>query len=252
MRLPPYIRECNDLLRRELDAIFPHGDGVHACFQLRRAGDLKSMVPVYRESNGICEPVMEYRCKCGVDRAIHTFYRGGPRGGRKMCDGLTVAKVKMQLVSTFGLEGEFNSYPENCWVLCRWIAPPPLDAWIRTMDTDEDYPKEGRYLPVHNGPQCVVIPTNAEPRDFLPATRAIVATMRKHVATFREQLAAQQEKDRALQIPIEDANGNVIREPAANSKYNRVLDRLNEYSTNSNLQVGYTPQLQETKETCQT
>jgi hypothetical protein len=248
MRIPSYIRECNDLLRRELDAIFPHGDGVHPCFELRRGSDLKSMVPVYRESNGICEPVMEYRCKCGVDRVIHTFYRGGPKGGRRMCDGLTVAKTKMQIVSALGLEGEFSSYPKKCWVLCRWNAPPPLDVWVRTMGTDEDYPREGRYLPVHAGPQLIVIPPHAEPPDFLPATQRMIEIMKKHVLTFRAQLQAQQEKDRALQIPIEDIHGNVIREPAKDSKYNRVLDRLNEYSTNSNLQVGYTPALQETKE----
>ena len=116
MNTGPYIREANAILR-ELDGVFPGGDGVHPLFQLRWSESLWSYVPQYQILNDEPIPILEFRCRCGIDKRVH----------EPACNGLTVAKIKVQKVPTFGLEGEFQSYV-NVWVLCKWNAPPGLDA----------------------------------------------------------------------------------------------------------------------------
>lgn len=205
------IERANTILR-ELDAVYP-SDGVHPAFQLMFSDDLISIVPQYTAEG---QPVMEYRCWCGVDRVVH----------EPLCGGVTVAKVKMQKVPTFGLEGEFSSYPKSTWALCRWQPPPSKLDWVDMMGTDEDYPSNGRYLPVHKGQQCIVIPPAASANDYVDGARIMVKMMMEHRATWKAEIAASIEKSQELRIPIEDARGNVIREPPKGAPYWKMVDRL--------------------------
>lgn len=205
------ISKANQILR-ELDAVYP-ADGIHPAFQLMWSDDLISIVPQFTSEG---QPVMEYRCWCGIDRQVH----------EPSCDGLTIAKVKMTRVPSFGLEGEFSSYPKSTWVLCRWQAPPAKWEWVDTMGTDEDYPANGRYLPVHRGQQCIVVPPRTSADEYPEAARLMVKMLREHSQEWRNQIAADIEKARRLTLPIEDERGNVVREPDKGTAYWRVLDRV--------------------------
>lgn len=204
------IDKANAILR-ELDAIYP-SDGVHPAFQLMWSDDLVSIVPQYTSEG---QPVMQYRCFCGVDRMVHEPW----------CDGLTVAKVALSRVSSFGLEGEFSSYPKSTWVLCRWNAPPTKAEWIAMFDTDEDYPENGRYLPVHAGQQCVIVPPRAAAADYPEAARLMVTMMRLHQQKRKELIAADIAKGQQLRIPIEDDRGNIVRDADKGSPYWKVFER---------------------------
>ncbi len=207
------IEKANAILR-ELDAIYP-SDGVHPAFQLMFADDLISIIPKFTDDGN---PVMEYRCWCGIDRMVH----------EPDCEGVTVAKVKMQKVPSFGLEGEFSSYPKGTWVLCRWNAPPDKLDWVDMMGTDEDYPANGRYLPVHRGQACMVIPPNASAEDYVDGARLMVGMMREHRKTWKAEIREGIDRGRRLRLPIEDAKGNVVREPDKGTPYWRHLERIRE------------------------
>jgi hypothetical protein len=227
-----------NLQLRELDAIYPGGDGVHPLFQWRWSNDLVSLVPQYEVVEGEARPVLDYRCRCGVNRNVHA----------PDCSGITVAKVRFEKTSTFGQEGQFKSY-HNCWVLCRWLPPPGKDVWIDVMGTDEDYPSEGRYVPVHRGLVCVVIPPAAEPNQYSEATRVVIRMMLEHQEKWRAELQKNAEKSRlSTEVPVEDENGNVIFQPGQHSKYWRIRDRVIEKlrKFNPTGTVGYTKSLDST------
>lgn len=208
------IRRANEILR-ELDSVYPGGDGVHSKFQLRWSEELWSLIPRYEILNGEPVPVMEYRCKCGIDKRVH----------RPDCDGLVIAKTRLDKVKTFGLEGEFPAYI-NVWVLCSYQPPPSKEEWIHSFGTDEDYPANGRYLPVHRGPHCVCVPRKATGDDFVDAARVMVRMMREHQATWKAEFKKQMDKRLGLQIPVEDVKGNVINEPDRDAAYWRVRDKV--------------------------
>lgn len=235
------IRRANEMLR-ELDGVFPGGDGVHQQFQWKWSEDLWTLIPQYEmKSNGEAEPIMEHRCGCGVDIRVHSAN----------CSGITIAKIKLQNVKTTGEDGEFASY-KNVWILCTFVPPPLKSDWIDSMGTDEDYPANGRYLPVHRGPACVAIPPRTSPQEYERATRVVITMMREHADTWRASLRKQTEKMLELQIPIEDHKGNVIREPGQGSKYQRIKDKVKDSMRryDPDATVGYTKALEapETKE----
>ena len=210
--------EKANLLLRELDAVFPGGDGVHPLFQLRWSNDMVSIIPTYQVVDGQPVEVMDYYCNCGVNVVVHSV----------SCTGLSVAKVRMQKVPTFSPQGEFSSTYANCWIFCRWVPPPDYDAWVASTGTDEDYPSEGRYLPCHAGALCLCLPKNAGAEDVLPAARMFIRAQREHRATLVEQQAARQAKARMLHVPIQDARGNVLREADKGSRFYRIQDRVKE------------------------
>lgn len=215
---------------RELDAVFPKGDGIHPLFQWQWSEDMRSLVPAY-DSDGAT--VYEYRCQCGVDVQVHSVN----------CKG-SIAKAKLLRIPTFGLEGEFQSYA-NCWVLCRWMAPPTKSEWIDMMGTDEDYPEAGRYLPVHRGLACMVMPARTLPDEYEMVTRFMVNKLKQHSAEWRIEMAEREARSRRLDLPIEDVHGNVIREPDKDSRFWNLVDAAKEHMPRFNPEgtVGYTKEI---------
>jgi len=216
MNTGPYIKRANEILR-DLDGVYPGGNGVHPLFQLRWSESMVSLVPEYSVLNGEAVPVMEYRCKCGVDRMVHS----------PACDGLTIAKVKIKRMSTFGENGQYQSY-QNVWVLCRWLPPPPLEFWVEVMGTDEDYPKNGRYLPVSRGLACVVIPPKAPLSEYPEYARHIVQQMtawRKESPEIERKMVADK---LAPAMPVYDGRGNMIRDAAPGKPYHKMVDAAKE------------------------
>lgn len=210
------ITKANTILR-DLDGLYPGGDGIHPPFQWKWSEELVSIIPVFECIGPETKPVYDYRCPCGLNVRVHTA----------SCSGVTVAKVRMQRVKTCGLNGEFESYI-NCWILCVWKAPPSKSDWIDSMGTDEDYPANGRYVPVHQGPMCVAIPPNTPPDLYEEISKLTVRKMRAHAATWRDELKKDLEKARALTIPIEDERGNEIRVPDKDARYWDILARVKE------------------------
>lgn len=236
-QLSRQILKANEILR-ELDAVYPGGDGVHPQFQLRWSEDLWSLIPRYEMAGDEPKPVLEYRCQCGVDVTVHSA----------LCSRVTVAKTVLDKVKTFGLEGEFQSY-SKVWVLCTWSPPPSKADWIDSMGTDEDYPANGRYIPVHRGAMCVVIPRSAVPADYPRVAGVMVKMMKEHAEKWRGQLNEQFEKARRLQFPLEDAKGNVIREPDKDTAYWRVKERVaDKMRTFGDATVGYSKSLEKGEE----
>jgi hypothetical protein len=223
-----------NLLLRELDGVFPGGDGIHPVFQWQWANDLTALVPQYSEKDGEMLPVMEYRCACGIDKVVHLLD----------CS-VVIAKTKLQRVSLFGLHGEFKSY-WNCWVLCRWIAPPSRANWTASMGTDEDYPENGRYVPISRGPMCVAMPPKTPPDDYLRATQVAIHMLRENAAAW--ELESTKATTRRLDVPIQDVDGNVLREPDKDSRYWRILERVKEKMRrfSSTGTIGYTKSLERT------
>ena len=223
------IARSNEMLR-ELDPYFEHADGIHPVFQWQWSEDMHSLVPAYTSDGDV---VYEYRCQCGIDVQVHSA----------TCKG-TIAKTKLVRVPMFGLEGEFQSYA-NCWVLCNWAAPPPKSDWIDMMGTDEDYPAGGRYVPVHRGLACMVIPPKAQPSEYEPATRLVISQIKQHVAEWRGDMARAVAKSRRLDLPIEDEKGNVVREPDKDSPFWQYVDAAKEkmLKFNPDGMVGYTKEI---------
>lgn len=235
MNTGPNIAKANEILR-ELDAVYPGGDSVHPLFQLRWSESMVSLVPEYAIVDGEVVPVMEYRCMCGVDRVVHLA----------TCNGITVAKVKVKKVSTFGLQGEFE-YISKAWVLCKWNAPPTLDRWVEAMGTDEDYPKNGRYLPVSRGLACIVIPPNAPLSEYPDYARFLVDKMKAWRKESPEINRKLDENALAPAMPVMDGRGNMIRDAAPGKPYHRIVDALKERMRkfNPDGSVGYTGALKE-------
>jgi len=205
-----------NLLLRELDSLYSGPKPPEGKYQWKWSEDLWSLVPEYRVSDYEAwdpQPVFVYRCKCGVDRRVHEPH----------CDGLVQAKVKLQKVSV--TEAEFKSF-KNVWMLCTWIAPPDLDSWVNQMGTDEDYPKNGRYVPVHRGPHCMVLPPTTDPKEYVRLTQYVVKRMREHAETWREEILKSKQKAERLLIPITDSKGNVLRDADPTSNYHKWRDRI--------------------------
>lgn len=230
-----HLARANTILR-ELDGAFPGYTPPEGKFQLRWSEDLESIVPMYEmKPDGQVESVMENRCHCGTDVRVHAA----------SCGGFVVSKVKMQKVPSFGAHGEYPSY-RKVYVLCRWNPPPLLMDWVDQMGTDEDYPRNGRYLPVSRGPHLVVIPQRTPLSDLPDCARHMVGILKEQISRAEELLLAKKEKDEMLRMPIEDAKGNVIREPHKDAPFWRIKDRVKEKmrSFNPTGTVGYTKTLE--------
>ena len=93
------------------------------------------------------------------------------------------------------------------------------------MGTDTDYPKGGRYVPVHRGPMCVVINPRCDPEDYAKVTRTVITMMREHELKRKEEKQAREDKAKQIIAPIE-RNGEVIAEPPKGSNYHRVYDEV--------------------------
>lgn len=227
------MKRANEILR-DLDGVFPGSDFQH--FMWKWSEELFSVIPQYEmKPDGEVGPVYEYRCRCGVDVTVHSADCAA-----------TIAKVKMQRVKTCGLGGEFESY-SNVWLLCVWREPPTKEEWINSMGTDEDYPSNGRYLPVHRGPMCVAMPRETPPELYEELSRRVVHLMRDHAQSWRDQIDKDIEHARELQAPVEDSRGNVIAEPPKHARYWRIKDRLKEKMKHYNPSgtVGYTGALEQ-------
>lgn len=241
MNIPKYIKTANKILR-ELDSILPGFTPPEGKYKLCWSEDLFSLVPEYFNTMDdagevVSKPVMKYICHCGVDKAVH----------EPDCNGYTLAKVKLQRVSTFGLGGE---YPQckNVWALCTWVAPPSEADWIDSMGTDEDYPANGRYIPVHRGQFCVVIPPKASQEEYILSAKLFVTRFSQHTVEWKKEIEENTSRGRMTRFPIYDARGNMIKDADSRSPYHRVVDRLKEKMIRFNPDgtVGYTKAIKET------
>lgn len=232
MNYPSHVEKANDILR-DLDGVFPGYIPPDGKFQLKHRDELVSLVPEYIDNGyGQMEPVYDYLCGCGLNIQVHNLE----------CDSSAVARIRLQKVSMFGLGGQFPSFRYVQWALCNWQPPPAKEDWARSMGTERDYPANGRYLPVHRGPLPIVIPPSTPPDMYVPWARVVVNRMTEHTLTFEESLKKEDEKSKALKVPIFDSRGNVIREPDRNAKYWQIKDRIKEKMRHFNPTgtVGYT------------
>lgn len=211
-----------------------------------------AIAPVYEcKPDGQVEPVMEHICHCGKDVRIHA----------SSCGGFTIAKTKMHRVPMFGPDGQYCSF-KNVYVLCRWHPPgswniedqefeeQSLDEWVDQMGTEADYPRNGRYIPVSKGPHLVVVPQRTPIEDLPECAQLMVHMLSEQYRRAEEFAAKKKEKDEMLRMPIEDAKGNVIREPHKDAPFWRIKDRVKEKmrSFNPTGTVGYAKTLEkETK-----
>src|SRR5437764_14017693 len=69
------------------------------------------------------EPVLDYRCSCGVNPSVHLAE----------CSGLVTAQVRM---------GKHKCAPfhERMWLLGKWIPPPSAGTWVLLDGSMESYP----------------------------------------------------------------------------------------------------------------
>ena len=241
MKIPPHITTANKILR-DLDSILPGITPPEGKYQLKWSDDLFSLVPEYfntmdEKGEVVSKPVMKFICHCGVDKAVH----------EPSCNGYTLAKVKLQKVSTFGIGGEY-AHCQKVWALCTWVAPPSEADWIESMGTDEDYPSKGRYIPVHRGKFPVVIPPKASPEDYILSAKMIVNRFRQHTVEWKKEIEENVSRGQMNRFPIYDARGNMLKDADKRSPYHRVVDRLKEKMIRFNPDgtVGYTKALKET------
>jgi hypothetical protein len=211
------LRHANKVLA-ELDAVFantsksgqPLGDGLHQKFLWFWSPDLVVKVPCFNDDGGF---VFDYVCQCGIDRRVHA----------PGCSGFTRAKVKMTTISALGARAEDPQYA-RCWILARWKAPMPFDAWVELMHTEEDYPANGSYIPVSHGANYVHFPADQVPTEDV--SRVVVQMFRRHAAEWRAEYRADLDKANRREVPFFDAKGNVIEDAATGSEYHKIRDRL--------------------------
>lgn len=224
MTIKTEIRKSNELLR-ELNGLFPAGDGVHQTFMWKWSSDLYDLVPSYT-ANG--EPEFTYHCKCGIDVRVHAA----------SCTGMTIPVTKVVKTQLVDPNGPFGAYP-NMWMLCRWTPPISKDDWIDQMGSENDYNPEGAYRPVSRGAASVVIPPRAVPLEFLAITRRVIDMMREHALKQAAQVAESSEIK--LEVPVYNAKGEMIDAPPKEAKFWALKDRLKDVMRkfNPGSTVGY-------------
>jgi hypothetical protein len=205
------LDRANQILA-ELDGVFPGVNGPTPKFQWKWSGDLVSLLPKLNDSG---EAEMEYRCACGTDVVVHSAE----------CGGFTVAKIKLEKQYLAAHDGPYGSY-HNMYILCRWVPPIDLDDWVNSMGTSEDYPANGRYVPVDLGGNCVALPKRTQPEQLEPVSRRVVAMLQEHTQKWRQELRDSVLASTKPVAPIYDRHNNVIAEPPKDSKYWKVRDEL--------------------------
>lgn len=203
------LRVANDILR-QLDGDFPGSDGIHQKFKWCWSQDLVSLVPAFGLDGEI---QYRYVCGCGEDRAVHAVH----------CSTLVRALPKMTQISSLGPLIEDERY-RRAWILSNWIAPPSLDSWIESMGTEEDYPADGRYVPVSVGRNMVSLPSDRPPSDHDSWT--VVRMVREHAGTWKQRVAEEADIMGARVTPLFDDKGNMLEPAHKTSSYHKMHDRL--------------------------
>lgn len=203
------LRTANGILR-QLDGDFPGSDGIHQKFKWCWSQDLISLVPEFDHDG---QPKYQYICQCGVDREIHS----------PQCSSMVRARIKMMKISSLGPQIEEPRY-RRAWMLCSWVAPPPFDAWMDMMGSEEDYPAHGRYTPVSWGKNMVALNADMPPDE--EASWAVVRMIRQHAETWRKTVADDAEKAAARMTPLFDKRGNLLEPAHPSSSYHQMHDRL--------------------------
>ena len=207
------IRKANEVLR-ELDGDFK-GDGSHQKFTWRWSPDLVNLVPKVNDDGNFA---YDYVCQCGKDRRVHD----------PDCSGIIRAKVAMTTISSLGVQSEDPRY-QRCWILTRWEPPPPFDDWVEMMGSEDDYPANGRYVPVSAGRQFVYLAADVPPTEAI--SRVIVQKMRQHVAEWREEYRKELENANQREVPIFTPKGDIIEDASKSAPYHKIRDRLKDAMT---------------------
>lgn len=211
------LRRANKVLA-DLDSVFANtsksgkvlGDGSHQKFIWAWSPDLIVKVPCFTDEGGF---VFDYVCACGIDRRVHA----------PGCTGFTRAKVKMTTMSALGARAEDPQYA-RCWILARWKAPLPFEAWVELMHTEEDYPANGNYIPVSRGANFVYYPADQIPTAEI--SQLVVRTFRQHAAEWRAEYKLELEKANQREVPIFTEKGDIIEDASKSAPYHAIRDRL--------------------------
>ena len=130
-------------------------------------------------------PVYDYRCRCGVNVAVHS----------PDCQSLTIPITRMARTKTAPLI-------ENSWVLCRWNPPPPLESWLEEYGTVSGYPHQGRYLPVSSNNKVISLPAETPP--FPETSNLVIQMFKEHEAiapkTLEEIASIQAQRDYVMPL----------------------------------------------------
>jgi hypothetical protein len=150
-------------------------------------------------------PVYDYHCACGINRTVHT----------PDCQSFVIPKIRMTKVKSAPLL-------ESCWVLCRWIPPPPESDWMEIYHSLENYPRQGRYIPVSTGGRVMTLPEANPP---LPEASECVIRMFREWDERRKVFREEAESRQMLKdwTPPRRSDGtpdlNLAKEAPANSKF---------------------------------
>lgn len=198
------IRQLNALLAAELGS----ADGVHALFEWHWSEDLRAAAPA-ENANG--EAIYDRRCTCGTNASVHL----------SGCV-LEIAQQRFEVV-------QLAPTIRRRWVICRWVAPPPLANWVQAFGSEGNYPANGTYVPLMANSQPLALNPGLEPDERL--TRAVIQTIksqhsvREMLERYREAQAKQDE--RAVFGP----NGELIHRPGPGTDWARTRDQVRDKMT---------------------
>lgn len=168
MNLERTVRHLNARLAAELGSL----DGVHPSFKWSLCRDLFYTGPEWIEHDGRMEPVYEYVCACGINRAVHALD----------CHSLVLPREKQVVTSTaLGL-------PPDNWVIARWLPP-----------TSPYQPRQGFYAPISVDGLMMSFPPNEPPTPEV--TDIFIASIRNQDTRSadqqnRDQIRAEEEAER--------------------------------------------------------
>ena len=136
------------------------------------------------------QPVFDYICNCGTSVNVHS----------SSCNGLTIAKIRMVKTKT-------NPLMENVWILCRWIPPPRRGDWLEFYGTTDNYPSNGRYVPVSSNSSSITFPADNPP--FPETAEHIIKMFKEHAyrAPFLQEEAEIRQAKRDYTIPLRPDGG---------------------------------------------
>lgn len=166
MNLERQVRQCNELLARELGPNPLHG--------WKHSGELHYFA-LARDDEG--KPKATLYCGCGVDKMIHEPH----------CKTLSVARYTPE---------RMEMYPQfpNRWIFCRLFPPPSREEWSSIYGTEVNYPPNGLWMGLSNGITGVIrLPPGAEPS--LELTEIVI----RGVKDFRAQRLRDLEIDTEFQ-----------------------------------------------------
>lgn len=88
---------------------------------------------------------------------------------------------------------QVRQYPDDCWVLAKWVEPGSPHEWFARYGTELEYPVNGMYLVTD-----IALPPGEEPSEAWTVA-AIGAIVEQRVRNYHDFLALSQRKVEATQ-----------------------------------------------------